>query len=111
MKDYIHNGEALPAELLDRIAADVRVFDAARSPKLRIAKALEKLADRTLRIKFDVSEAERKLERITLAHEIAAAAAMGVPVDDLYQLMPVRQMFGHLGLPLPPRREETNDVP
>lgn len=103
MKEYMHNGEALPAELLDRIADDVRLFDTQQTPEVRAVKALEKLADRALRIKVDIAEAERKLERITLAHEIAAAAAVGVDRGALYQLPALRQMFMRLGLPLPPQ--------
>ncbi|MFE0101187.1 hypothetical protein [Streptomyces sp. NPDC059009] len=106
MKDYIHHGEALPADLLERIADDVRAFDRIRTPEARTARALEKIADRALRFKVDVAELERKAERITLASEMAAAAAMGVPADDLYQLPAVRSMFMRLGLPLPPRTEE-----
>lgn len=102
-REYLHNGEALPAELLDRIADDVRLFDRQQSPEARTVKALEKIADRILRVKIDVYELERKAERITLAHEIAAAAAVGASPDDLYQLPALRTMFTRLGLPLPPR--------
>ena len=110
MKEYLHNGEPLPAELLDRIADDVRLFDKQLTPEMRTAKALEKIADRILRVKIDVYELERKAERITLAHEIAAAAAVGVEPASLYQLPALRQMFPRLGVPLPPRSEGPADA-
>jgi hypothetical protein len=102
MKTYEHNGEQLPDELLDRIADDVRLFDKQQSPETRIVKALEKLADRALRIKIDVAAFERKAERITVAHELAAAVALGADIDDVMQLADAQRLFMRLGLPLPP---------
>lgn len=87
MKDYTHNGEALPADLLDKIADDVRGFDRAQSPEVRQALSIKDIAGHLTRIRDELvktNEQARKdgmtAERAALALEVQAAISLGAAV-------------------------------
>lgn len=101
-RDYIHNGEALPAELLDKIAADVRRFDEAQSPEQRAVKSVQSIDGHLSRIRMELDRANeltttanRLADRAAIALEVQAAIALGVPADIVRSLISPKTRSGH----------------
>ncbi|QES45233.1 hypothetical protein DEJ49_33375 [Streptomyces venezuelae] len=114
MKNYIHNGAALPAELLEKIAADVRAFDQAQTPEARGAASLKEITTLLTRVREELAKGndqarQRDLiqNRIAFALEIQAAAAAGVDAHDIAASPRVQHMLMRAGLIAPSGEEDS----
>jgi len=94
----------IPAELLEKIADDVRAFDRAESPEGRAAFALKKLSNELPRVREAIKGHGETLEermyvrfRLT-ATAVQVARAAGVSTEELSQLPKVQEVLNWLGV-------------
>ncbi|MFF8831311.1 hypothetical protein [Streptomyces sp. NPDC015131] len=96
---------AFDPQVLEEIANEVREFDRIQGPEHKRTKATEDIVSvlekmqKTLAKESRFSESARRDERKTLAAEVQAAKAMGVPSSLLVESQPVKEMLRRLGAP------------
>lgn len=94
----------IPAELLDKIADDVRAFDRAESPKGRMAWALKTIARELPRIREAIKGhgetlEERLYQRFRLtATAVQVAQAAGVDQAEIRRYHRVQEVLNWLGV-------------
>lgn len=95
-------GEEIPADLLEKIADDVRAFDVAESPEGRAAWALKTMARELPRVRDAIkghgeSLEERLYQRFRLtALAVQVAEAAGVDQGEIRQYPKVQEVLSWL---------------
>jgi hypothetical protein len=100
MREYnLPDGTPVPAELQEKIANDVRAFDAAQTPEVRSSIALRKLANELQRLRQVIAGEDQSVSlRHAVALEVEALLSLGFVPEQLIQSTPVRRMLRNHGL-------------
>lgn len=106
MREYaLPDGTPVPAELQEKIAADVRAFDAAQTPVARLAVQARKIAADLPRLRGLMADYiglrrddMRLAERRTVVLELDALAAMGYTAAQLRASVAGRDLIARYGM-------------
>lgn len=100
---HLPSGESVPPELQEKIANDVRAFDAAQTPEARSALALKKIGNELPRLRTAVTGGDddrSPLGRMAVALEIEALISLGYDPDQVRSSFRARELAIRYGLPL-----------
>jgi hypothetical protein len=100
MREYsMPDGTPVPAELQEKIAADVRDFDRAQTPEARQAVALRKISAELPRIRAAMTGEDQSVQaRQATALEIMALSELGFPADTLRSTPLAQRLMFRYGL-------------
>lgn len=102
MREYhLPTGEAVPPELQEKIADDVRDFDRAQTPEARSAAALRKISNELPRLRAVLTgngPDQTASVRQAVALEIVALSELGFTSDHLIKTPQARMLLRRYGL-------------